>query len=430
MKIGFITDTNILTKKQGEDKSKLYNQEKFLDYMDFFINYIDDLNSTKQTDELTYLMPETILEELSCQKVEAFNEKYKFLSDKYKCMKYGLKGELPKNNIQEAVKKEKKHYLTKVTIIKLKYQSKIYRELVKEALNKLPPFDKSEEKRKSDAGFKDALIWKTIVHSKEIDNYNLIYYFSGDSIFEKNQEYLIQEFEKKHPNTKLKIRFINPNEEKLQNCLKVIIDENNFPETDCIKLYNKTYIMEFIRDLKYSIKEEIKLKNIAYDEKEICLRDINFKNFNMEDFKIKEVEKIDNKFVVNIKFVTKKYEVDPKEAILTEKRNIMGAIKLEFSKNKKAFVLENREVTQIKFEETLQEMLQRLSNSISNLFINDSAKIMMDTLNNVIKPLKETYENAFKYNFGALFKLPYSEESSEDNELKDDDEKDVNKEEK
>ena len=224
MKIGFITDTNILTKKQGEDKSKLYNQEKFLDYMDFFINYIDDLNSTKQTDELTYLMPETILEELSCQKVEAFNEKYKFLSDKYKCMKYGLKGELPKNNIQEAVKKEKKHYLTKVTIIKLKYQSKIYRELVKEALNKLPPFDKSEEKRKSDAGFKDALIWKTIVHSKEIDNYNLIYYFSGDSIFEKNQEYLIQEFEKKHPNTKLKIRFINPNEEKLQNCLKVIIE--------------------------------------------------------------------------------------------------------------------------------------------------------------------------------------------------------------
>ena len=91
------------------------------------------------------------------QKVEAFNEKYKFLRDKYKCMQYGLNGELPKNNIQEAVKKEKKHYLTKVTIIKLKYQSKIYRELIKEALNKFTPFDKSEEKRKSDAGFKDAL---------------------------------------------------------------------------------------------------------------------------------------------------------------------------------------------------------------------------------------------------------------------------------
>ena len=430
MKIGFITDTNILTKKQGEDKSKLYDQEKFLDYMDFFINYIDDLNSMKQTEELTYLMLETILEELSCQKVEAFNEKYKFLSDKYKCMKYGLKGELPKNNIQEAVKKEKKYYLTKVTIIKLKYQSKIYRELVKKALNKLPPFDKSQEKRKSDAGFKDALIWKTIVHSEEIDNYNLIYYFSGDSIFEKNQEYLIKEFEKKHPNTKLKIRFINPNEEKLQNCLKVIIDENNFPETDCIKLYNKTYIMEFIRKLKYDVKEEIKIKNIVYDEKEICLRDINFKNFNMEDFKIEEVEKIDNKFVVNIKFVTKKYVVVPKEAILTEKRNVMGSIKLEFSKNKKVFVLENKEVTQIKFGETLQETLQRLSNIVSNLFINDSDKIMIDTLNNVIKPLKETYANAFKYNFSTLFQIPYLEESSEDNEPKDDDEKDVSKEEK
>lgn len=228
----------------------------------------------------------------------------------------------------------------------------------------------------------------------------------------------------------MKIRFINPNEEKLQNCLKIIIDENNFPETDCIKLYNKTYIMEFIRNLKYDIKEEIKIKNIVYDEKEICLRDINFKNFNMEDFKIEEVEKIDNKFVVNIKFVTKKYVVVPKEAILTEKRNVMGSIKLEFSKNKEVFVLENKEVTQIKFGEILQETLQRLSNIVSNLFINDSEKIMIDTLNNVIKPLKETYANAFKYNFSTLFQIPYLEESSEDNEPKDDDEKDVSKEEK
>lgn len=429
MKIGFITDTNILTKKQGDDKSKLYDQEKFLDYMDFFINYIDDLNGMKQTDELTYLMPETILEELSCQKVEAYNEKYKFLSDKYKCMQYGLKGELPKNNIQQVVKNEKKFYSDKVTIIKLKYQNKIYRELVTEALNKLPPFDKSEEKRKSDAGFKDALIWKTIVHSEEIDSYNLIYYFSGDSIFEKNEDYLTKESERKHPNTKLKIKFINPNEEKLQNCLKVIIDENNFPETDCVKLYNKTYILAVIKTLKYDTKEKIKLENIVYDEKEIYLKDINFKNFNIEDFKIEEVEKIENKFVVNIKFVTRKYELEPKEVILTEKRNIKGAIKLKFSKDKKEFVLEDKEVTQIKFEETLQEMLQRLSNNISNLFINNSAKIMLDSLNNAIKPLKTAYENAFKNNFDTLFQIPNLEENLEDNEVKDDEENDVNEEE-
>lgn len=428
MKIGFITDTNILTKKQGDDKSKLYEQEKFLDYMDFFINYIDDLNSMKQTDELTYLMPETILEELSCQKVEAYNEKYKILSDKYKCMQYGLKGELPKNNIQEVVKNEKKFYSNKVAIIKLKYQNKVYRELVTEALNKLPPFDKSEEKRKSDAGFKDALIWKTILHSEEIDNYNLIYYFSGDSIFEKNQDYLIKEFEKKHPNTKLKIRFIDPNEEKLQNCLKVIIDENNFPETDCVKLYNKTYILEIISSLKYDFKKDIKLKNIIYNEKEIYLKDINFKGFNIEDFKIEEVEKIDNKFVVNIKFYTRKYELTPKEVVLPEKRNIKGTIKLEFSKIKKEFVLEHKEVTQIRFEETLQEMLQRLSNSVSNLFINNSAKIMMDSLNNAIKPLKTAYENAFKNNFNTLFQNSYLEGMSEENELKEDDENDVNQE--
>lgn len=180
-------------------------------------------------------MPETIIEELSCQKIEAYNESYEALNKKYQSMQYALKGKLPNNNIVEVVNNEKKIYSSKVNLIKLKYQNKIYRELVKEALNKLPPFDKSEEKRKSDAGFKDALIWKTILYSEEIDNYDIVYYFSGDRIFEENRGYLVEEFEKRHPNTKLNIRFISPDDEKLQNCLKVIINENSLPETDCVK---------------------------------------------------------------------------------------------------------------------------------------------------------------------------------------------------
>lgn len=417
MKIGFITDTNILTKKQGDDKSKLYNQEKFLDYIDFFTNYIDDLNSTKQKDELVYLMPETIIEELSCQKIEAYNESYETLSKKYQSMQYGLKGKLPKNNILEVVNNEKKIYSSKVTLIKLKYQNKIYRELVKEALNKLPPFDKSEEKRKSDAGFKDALIWKTIVYSEEINNYDIIYYFSGDNIFEKNTDYLIKDFKKMHPNTKLIIKFISPNDEKLQNCLKVIIDENNLPETDCVKLYNKKYILEFIKDLEYNYINDVRLNNVIYGEKEIYLKEINFKSFNIEDFKIEEVDKKDNRFIVDIKFSTRQYEITPEEATLIEKRSVKGMIKLEFLKNKKEFILEDSKIIQVKFEETLQEMLQRLSNNVASLNINNSAKVMMESINNAIRPLKIAYENAFKNNFAALFPNYYLEDNLEENEI-------------
>ena len=74
MKIGIITDTNILTKKMGEDKSRLSTEKNFLDNIDFFTNYINDLNSLKTKNEIVYLMPETIIDELVCQKVQAYND--------------------------------------------------------------------------------------------------------------------------------------------------------------------------------------------------------------------------------------------------------------------------------------------------------------------------------------------------------------------
>ena len=427
MKIGFITDTNILTKKQGEDKSKLYNQERFLDYIDFFTNYIDDLNSIKTKKELIYLMPETILEELSFQKIEAYNESYETLCKKYQSMEYALKGKLPKNNILEIVSNEKRNYSGKVKIIKLKYQNKIYRELVKEALNKLPPFDKSEGNRKSDAGFKDALIWKTIEYSEEINNYDVVYYFSGDRIFEKNAAYLINEFKKRHPKTNLIIRYINPDDEKLQNCLKVIIDENNLPETDCVKLYNKQYILEFIRNLENNFTKDVKLNKVVYGEKKICLRKINFENFEIKDFKIENVEKINNNFIIDVKFDTKHYEIIPEEVILTEKRSIKGMIKFEFSKNKEKFILKSSKIVEVRFGETLQEILQRISNNIVSLNISNSANVMLENINNAIKPLRIAYENALKNNFTTLFPNYYLEDNLEENEKNQPDDNDENK---
>ncbi len=47
MKIGFITDTNILTKMSGKDNkkddTKLWSEKSFLEKIDFFINYIEDI---------------------------------------------------------------------------------------------------------------------------------------------------------------------------------------------------------------------------------------------------------------------------------------------------------------------------------------------------------------------------------------------------
>ena len=70
MKIGFITDTNILTKKERDNNLKLCNEEKYLENMDFFINYIEDIKKINNKVEIVYLMPETIMKELKCQKIQ------------------------------------------------------------------------------------------------------------------------------------------------------------------------------------------------------------------------------------------------------------------------------------------------------------------------------------------------------------------------
>ncbi len=159
--------------------------------------------------EIVYLMPETVIKELECQKVKAYNKAYKDLKRTYDKLQYGLAtGKMPENNIDKAVKKEENVYLDKVKIIKLKYETKIFKELVNEAIIKLPPFDKANEGQKSDAGFKDALIWKTILYSEEVEDLDKLYFFSGDKIFESNSKELIEQFNKIHTNIQIIIKYI------------------------------------------------------------------------------------------------------------------------------------------------------------------------------------------------------------------------------
>ena len=64
MKIGFITDTNVLKKQEGE----LNRQESFLNNLDVFIEYINDLSESNIDKKMVYIMPNIILEELYYQK--------------------------------------------------------------------------------------------------------------------------------------------------------------------------------------------------------------------------------------------------------------------------------------------------------------------------------------------------------------------------
>lgn len=393
MKIGFITDTNILTKKERDNNLKLCNEEKYLENMDFFINYIEDIKKINNKVEIVYLMPETIMKELKCQKIQAYHQGYKEFIKIYNNLKYGFSGEMPKNNIVEIVNKEEKEYLDKVKIINLKYQIKIYKELVNEALNKLPPFDKTEQRKKSDSGFKDALIWKTILYSEEIEDFDKIYFFSGDKIFENSSNELIEQFNKLHTNTKLIIKYIETDNEKLQNCLKTIINENKMPETDCVKLYNKEVVLKLINKLEYNFDKPVKLEYNVWGDKEIILKSLLLRNFREEDVDILEVKKEDNGFIIEVKFETKKYILQPKETIVVPRRNVKGVIKLHCQKEDKEIILKDYKIITVFFEKTFQERAQEWANSLSRIIQFNEISKTLESLRINVEPLQQTKQN-------------------------------------
>ena len=397
MKIGFITDTNILTKQLKNNKKDedigLWSEKKFLDKMDFFVNYIEDIEKLNNQVTLVYLMPETIIKELECQKIKAYNKAYKNFKKTYDKLQYGFTAQVPEKNIEQIVKEEENAYLDKVKILNIKYKAEIFEELVNEAINKVPPFDKSDKGQKSDSGLKDALIWKTILYSEEIDCFDKIYFFSGDNIFEDNSLELSKQFEEIHKNTQLIIKYIQPDNERLQKCLKTIIDENKLPETDCVKLYNKEVILKFINKLEYNFDKIVKLEHYVWEDKEILLECLLLRNFEEKDINIIDVKKEDDKFIVEVKFKTKKYILYPKEAQVLPPRSVKGMIKLKCQKKDKEIKLKDYKIITVFFQKTLQEQVQELSNRLSSITQSNEMFRTLESLRINIEPLQQMKQN-------------------------------------
>ena len=379
MNIGFITDTNIL--KKGKDE--LNRDSKFLNNANFFIEYIESLEKTSNNDKLIYFMPNIVIEELYYQKLRAFQIRYEALCKSYQDISYGLNGKLPICNIENVLNKEKEEYKDRIKIIELPYNKKIFRELTQDALKKNPPFDKTEEGKKTDAGYKDALIWKTIIYSKEIDECEKVYFFSGDRVFKQNEEYLINEFNVRHPNTMLKIIFFEPDENKRQNCLQTIIEENNLIETEIIKLYNLELILNHIKNIKYKYDEEVYY--YSENEKNVLI-DVMFDKFLKNDFEIESVKENEGKYEVIVSFSTDKYKVNNVESI--NKRVLNGEVKFVFLKTKNDFKLENYQLRKIKFQTTITEVFNKFSKIMFEVYNEKFTETIQNILLNMVEPLK------------------------------------------
>lgn len=223
------------------------------------------------------------------------------------------------------------------------------------------------------------------MYSEEIEDF--------DKIFENSSNELIEQFNKIHTNTKLIIKYIETDNEKLQNCLKTIINENKLPETDCVKLYNKEAVLKLINKLEYNFDKPVKLEYNVWEDKEIILKSLLLRNFSEEDVDILEVKKEDNGFIIEVKFETKKYILQPKETIVVPRRNVKGVIKLHCQKEDKEIILKEYKIITVFFEKTFQERAQEWANSLSRIIQFNEISKTLESLRINVEPLQQMKQN-------------------------------------
>ena len=370
MKIGFATDTNILR------KNKLSECQKILDATDIYTEYIEALKKVKSKHELIYYMPEIVVDELLMQKEFSFNQAYKFFEDRYRESSYGLLGELPKNNIKEILAKEKEEYKEKYKLIKLEYTAELMETLVKEALMKKAPFDKSVEGKKTDAGFKDALIWKTVMLSTNVDECEEFYFFTSDKAFDEGKEELINEFKAKHSKINIYIIYIEPDGSHRQNVLNHIIDKHGLYKTDVIELYDENLVKKYFDKISYIPKE---VEYYCGDGIQAELTEILFQNFELNDFYIDKVEKEEEKFNIYCSFRTLKYNTDIE---ISDKKYIIGNVKFAVKGKKEKYAYINSQVSKVDFDLGVIDLLRGFTIGLGN-FAKEISKIVKENAFNI-----------------------------------------------
>ena len=188
-----IFDTNVLFQKY--DKKADFTTFSF---NSTFKNVIDMVNQLDIYEQVTIVIPEVTWNEMKKQIVDAHQKKV----DEYKS--YITKWILPEFSISEIKIDDYIEYITKeIDTYKSEIQSGInnimvlpipsdnrFKGIVQRAFDKAPPFGGKE--KNSDKGFKDVLIWESILELTFSHKYANILFYTKDKGF---KEILKEEFQ-------------------------------------------------------------------------------------------------------------------------------------------------------------------------------------------------------------------------------------------
>lgn len=196
------------------DTNTLYHSyDKKTDFSSFafngtYENVIGFINQLDIYEKVTAVVPTVVWNEMEHQIVEAHQTK--IIDFREKMRKYLFpeivledKGDIDYfDYIHPVIEKYKTNLTSDInTVIELPVASEArYRSIVKRAFDKRPPFEGKD--KKSDKGFKDALLWESIMEfAADHDTAKFIYY-SKDNIFGKELE---DEFLESFPKANLTI---------------------------------------------------------------------------------------------------------------------------------------------------------------------------------------------------------------------------------
>lgn len=210
-----IFDTNILF--------RLY--EKKADFTTFsfsstYSNVIDMINQLDIYEQVTIVIPEVTLNEMKKQIIDAHDKKiedFKSYINKWVFPEFSI-SEIRVDNYQTFIEEKISAYkrtlrkgMNDIIVLPIPSDNR-FKGIIQRAFDKSPPFEGKE--KNSDKGFKDVLIWESILEFVSLHkNANIIFY-TRDNGF---KEALINEFCEMHPDASISIL---SSEDEIKNTLE------------------------------------------------------------------------------------------------------------------------------------------------------------------------------------------------------------------
>lgn len=178
-----VLDTNLLGRFKN-DKLDITNYAYFSISKEMFLNLIKFLKDNTLIKNVNIAIPKIVFEELIRQQIERYVNDLKNLRETFDRFKElpGFALEVPEFDYETYLRDKIQAFIGKYEIIELDYpENAILPNLIKRALEKKKPFYK---KGKNDSGFKDAIVWESLIQyaqKNEKQNYILV---SNDTDFD------------------------------------------------------------------------------------------------------------------------------------------------------------------------------------------------------------------------------------------------------